>query len=461
MFSAATYTERRAALCASLKGGQVLLLGNHELGMNYAANTYHFRQDSTFLYYIGIDRAGLAAIVDVDSGLTTVFGDELDMDDIVWTGELPTIAEMAARSGIRDVQPAAALAGRLGQQVHFLPPYRHDNAIRLAELLSLGIQAVKPLASQDLVRAVVAQRSVKTAEEVVEVERAVRITNDIHVAAMLAARPGATEADVHAAVLAVIARNDTQASFPAIISTDGQILHNHSHHNTLQSGRLLLVDFGAEAPVSHYAGDMTRTFPVDAQFTERQAAVYQAVLDAQMAAIGMLKPGVPYVDAHLRAARVVAEGMKAVGLMRGDLDEAVAQGAHALFFPHGLGHMMGLDVHDMEDLGENNVGYGDGFERSKQFGRAFLRMARPLRPGFVVTVEPGIYFIPQLIDQWRAEGLHKDFIDYAEVEKYKDFGGIRIEDDYLVTDDGARLLGGHVPKTIQDVEEVRAVALAD
>jgi Xaa-Pro aminopeptidase len=459
MFSAATYTERRQRLCAALPGGQVLLLGNHYLGMNYAGNTYHFRQDSTFLYYIGIDRSGLAALIDVASGETTVYGDELDMDDIVWTGALPTIAEQAALSGIHATKPTAALASAIGGNVHYLPPYRHDNMIRLSELLSMAVQAVKPMASAELVRAIVAQRSIKTTEEVAEIERAVRITNDIHVAAMLAARPGIGEADVHAAVQEVIARNDTLASFPAIISTDGQILHNHAHHNTLQSGRLLLVDFGAEAPHSHYAGDMTRTFPVDATFTARQRGIYQAVLDGQMAAIGMLKPGLPYRDAHLRAARVIAEGLKAMGLMKGDLDAAVAAGAHALFFPHGLGHMMGLDVHDMEDLGENNVGYGDGYERSTQFGLAFLRLARPLQAGFVVTVEPGIYFIPQLIDQWRAQGQHKDFIVYDEVEKFKDFGGIRIEDDYLITADGARILGGNVAKTIEDVEALRAAAL--
>ncbi len=459
MFAASTYIERRKSLCAALPGGQVLLLGNQDLGMNYAGNTYHFRQDSTFLYYIGIDRAGLAALIDVSTGETTVFGDELDMDDIVWTGALPTIAETAAQHGITLTKSSQALGSSLSKNVLFLPPYRQHNLIKISELMDISVQAVKSMASLELVKAIIAQRSIKTAAEILEIEAAVRITNDLHVAAMLAARPGIREADVHAALQAIIARHDTAASFPAIISTDGQILHNHAHHNVLESGRLLLVDFGAEAPHSHYAGDMTRTFPVDARFTERQKGVYQAVLDGQMAAIDMLKPGVAYRDAHLRAARVIAEGLKAMGLMKGDLDAAVAAGAHALFYPHGLGHMMGLDVHDMEDLGENLVGYGDGFERSTQFGLAFLRLARTLQPGFVLTVEPGVYFIPQLIDQWRAEGLHRDYIVYDEVEKFKDFGGIRIEDDYMITADGARLLGGHVPKTIEDVESLRASAL--
>jgi Xaa-Pro aminopeptidase len=458
MFTASTYTHRRNELCKALGTGQILLLGNQELGMNYAANTYHFRQDSTFLYYIGIDRPGLAAIIDAGTGETTVFGDELDMDDVVWTGPLPTIADAAAKAGIEKTKPSKALQSTLDKSPLYLPPYRPDNLIRLSELLSMAVPAVRLCASTDLVKAVIAQRSIKTAEEIAEIEIAVRITNDIHVTAMMTARPGIGEADVHAALQAVIHRNDTLASFPAIISTDGQILHNHAHHNTLKSGRLLLVDYGSEAPGSHYAGDMTRTFPVDAHFTDRQKAVYQVALDAQMAAIAMLKPGLPYRDAHLKAARVIAEGMKGLGLMKGDLDEAIAAGAHALFFPHGLGHMMGLDVHDMEDLGENHVGYGEGYERSTQFGLAFLRLARPLRPGFVLTVEPGIYFIPELIDLWKGQGLHKDFIVYEKVEQFKDFGGIRIEDDYLITADGARILGGNVPKTIPEVEALRMEA---
>ncbi|MFN8393618.1 MAG: aminopeptidase P family protein [Bacteroidia bacterium] len=459
MFPASTYISRREQLCKAIGGGQVLLLGNNELGMNYSANTYHFRQDSTFLYYIGLDRPGLAAIIDTDSGETTVFGDELTMDDIVWTGALPTIAEDASRSGISKTSPTSTLGAMLDQGAHYLPPYRHDNLIRLSELLNQPIAAIKVCASQSLVKAVIAQRSIKTAEEIEQIEIAVRITNDLHLAAMLATFPGDTEAAVHAATQAVIHRNNTLASFPAIVSTDGQILHNHAHTNTLRSGKLLLVDYGAEAPGSHYAGDMTRTFPVDAKFTQRQRDIYQAVLDGQMGAISLLRPGLPYRDAHLHAARVIADALKALGLMKGDMEAAVAAGAHALFFPHGLGHMMGLDVHDMEDLGENNIGYGEGFERSTQFGLAFLRMAKPLKAGFVVTVEPGIYFIPQLIDQWRAAGLHTDFINYDAVEQYKDFGGIRIEDDYLITADGARLLGTKVPKTIQDIEELRAEAL--
>ena len=458
MFSASTYIERRKRLCETLGKGKVLLLGNTEVGMNYKSNVYHFRQDSTFLYFTGIDRAGLAAVIDVESAETTVFGNELDMDDIVWTGERPTIAEMAEKAGIEHTRPMTDLKNAIQGEVHYLPPYRHENLIMLHELLGQTIAIVKSGVSVSLIQAIAAMRSIKSAEELEEIDLAVRITNDLHMAAMMTASSGLREADVHAAIQAVIARQDTSLSFPAIISTAGQILHNHAHHQEMESGRLLLVDAGAEAPISRYAGDMTRTFPVDRQFTEKQKAVYQTVLDAQMAAIAMLKPGLPYKSAHLEAARVIAEGMKSIGLMKGNMDEAVAAGASALFFPHGLGHMMGLDVHDMEDYGENYIGYGEGFERSSQFGLAFLRLAKPLKAGYVVTVEPGIYFIPQLIDQWRAEKLHTEFINYDALEAYKDFGGIRIEDDYVITENGARLLGGNVPKTIKDVEALRATA---
>lgn len=460
MFSASTYTSRRKRLCEALGNGQILLLGNNDTGMNYSGNTYHFRQDSTFLYFTGIDRAGLAAVIDTQTGETIVFGNELDMDDIVWTGELPTIAEQASKAGISRTLPSNQLKGALTGDVHYLPPYRHDNLIKISTLLGKQIVGVKEGASVDLIKAIAAQRSIKTAAEIEQIDLAVRITNDLHMAAMMTARPGLREADVHAAIQAVIARQDTALSFPAIISTAGQILHNHAHHQEMESGRLLLVDCGAEAPISRYAGDMTRTFPVDQRFTQKQSEVYQAVLDAQMAAISSLKPDLPYLEAHLTAARVIAEGMKAIGLMKGNVDDAVAAGASALFFPHGLGHMMGLDVHDMEDYGENHIGYGDGFERSSQFGLAFLRLAKPLKAGNVITVEPGIYFIPQLIDQWNAEGLHKEFINFKALEAYKDFGGIRIEDDFVITDTGARLLGGNVPKKIKDVEELRGVAFS-
>lgn len=461
MFSSSTYTNRRNQLLSPLSSGLILLLGNEESGMNYAANTYPFRQDSTFLYYFGIDQPGLAATLDIESGEVIVFGNELTLDDIVWTGPQPSLVDKCARIGVSKSAPASAFvthvqeARQQGRTLHFLPPYRPENIIQLAELLAVSPKEVKAKASVALIKAVVAQRSIKTAEEVVELDKAVRITNQMHLTAMRAARPGMTEAALTAAVYHQAMETAAHhPSFPIILSVNGQVLHNHHHDNTLQSGQMVLCDAGGESKM-HYAGDMTRTFPVDAAFTTRQREVYQIVLDSMNTAIDALTPGILYRDVHLKTATVITNGLKALGLMKGNTEEAVAAGAHALFFPHGLGHMMGLDVHDMEDLGEAYVGYTDTLKKSTQFGLAFLRLGRALEPGFAITVEPGIYFIPELIDMWKAEGKHSDFINYETASAYKDFGGIRIEDDYLITETGSRLLGDQVPKSVEAVEEVR------
>lgn len=456
MFSAKTYTERRQALAKRIGSGLIFLPGNKDVGMNYSANVYHFRQDSNFLYYIGIDQPNLAAIIDCDNGETTLYGDELTMDDIVWTGPQPSLAAQGAQSGIQRVVPMSELKGEIDdRKFHFAPPYRAQNSIWLSDLRFLENWEVKSHASTDLIEAIVAQRSYKTAEEIEEIEKAVRLTNQMHLTAMRYARPGMKESEVHAAVQQTVHAADSHTSFPVILTVHGETLHNHHHSNTLESGQLVLCDCGGESPM-HYAGDMTRTFPVDPTFSNRQKDVYNVVLQSQLDAIATLKPGTLYRDSHLTSARTIAQGMKDLGLMKGDVDEAVAAGAHALFFQHGLGHMMGIDVHDMEDLGENHVGYGNGLERSEQFGLGFLRLARALEPGFVITVEPGIYFIPQLIDQWAAEKKFADFVNYDAVAKFKDFGGIRIEDDYLITDSGARLLGDPVAKTVEDVERERS-----
>lgn len=432
--------------------------------MNYGANTYRYRQDSTFIYYFGMDRPGLAALLDCDSGGVTVFGNELEMDDIVWTGPQPTIANQAAQVGVQDTAPYASVSDNLsearnaGRKIHFLPPYRGENIIQLQQWLYVKPSEAKAQASEALIRAVVAQRSIKTAEELAELHKVCTTTSRMHRRAMEYARPGMLEAEVAAQARAVALAADGDLSFPIICSVNGQTLHNHHHHNKISKGRLLLVDTGAEAP-TRYAGDMTRTFPVGASFTQKQREVYQIVLDSQLAAIDMLAPGVSYKDVHLKAASVIAGGLTELGLMKGNPEEAVAAGAHALFFPHGLGHMMGLDVHDMEDLGENFVGYNDEVQRSDQFGTAYLRLGRKLEPGFVLTVEPGIYFIPELTDMWQSEGKFNEFLNYDRIKEYSDFGGIRIEDDYAITENGARLLGEPAPKTVEDVEMVRGAAI--
>ncbi|MGI9159781.1 MAG: aminopeptidase P family protein [Saprospiraceae bacterium] len=460
MFSANTYQARRAKLKKDLGSGLVFFPGNQEVGMNYAANTYHFRQDSNFLYFFGIDKPGLAGVVDIDNDREIIFGDELSMEDIVWMGAMPKLKSLAAEAGVAETLPMRRLASYLrkarksGQKIHFTPPYRHDNMQLLKALLNIPLPKLKESASEALIRAIVSQRAYKSAEEIAEMERAVDVTGAMHVAAMQAARAGKMEAELAGLVQGLAVANGGNLSYPVILTVNGQILHNHYHGNALENGRLVLGDFGAETAM-HYAGDITRTFPVNKKFSARQRDIYDIVLDAEVSAIEALQPGVPYKSIHLATAHRMAEGLKALGLMKGDMQEAVELGAHALFFPHGLGHMIGLDVHDMEDLGEQYVGYSPEVSRSTVFGAAYLRLGRKLEPGFVLTVEPGIYFIPQLIDQWRRKKMFTEFINYEALAKYRNFGGIRIEDNVLITSDGHRVLGDPIPKSVEDVEALR------
>ncbi|MCX6922574.1 MAG: Xaa-Pro aminopeptidase, partial [Verrucomicrobia bacterium] len=387
MFSVQTYIERREQLKRRLNcGGLLLFLGNEESSMNYADNTYHFRQDSTFLYYFGVDQPGYAAIIDLDEDRTTVFADDLTIDAIVWTGNLPSVAELAARGGVKETRPTAALAEALvqakakGRQIHFLPPYRPENKIKLADLLEVSPAKAMDKASLPFIRAVVEMRAVKSVEEIEEIEQGVNISVDMHMAAMRMVRPGMKEVEVAARVTEIALAAGGNLSFPVIATIHGETLHNHAHHNTLKRGDIFLLDCGAETAM-HYAGDLSSTFPVDRTFTSRQKDVYSVVLVAHLAAIEKVGPGIPMREVHRTACRSLAEGLKGLGLMKGDLDEAVAQGAHALFFQCGTGHMLGLDVHDMEDLGEVWVGY-EGQPKSTQFGLKSLRLARPLKPGF-------------------------------------------------------------------------------
>jgi Xaa-Pro aminopeptidase len=459
MFAADTYTDRRARLGASFQSGLLLFLGNDESPMNYNDNTYHFRQDSTWLYYFGVDHPGLAAVIDLDEGRTVVFGDDLTLDDIVWTGPQPTVSELASRAGVRDTEPAAALADTLrraqsqGRAVRFLPPYRGEHRLKLAAVLGLPLDKLSAGASIDFIRAIVEMRVIKTPEEVAEIERAVDTSVDMHVAAMTMARPGMRESALAAKVTEIALAAGGGLAFPVIATIHGETLHNHDHSHTLAPGDMFLLDCGAETAM-HYAGDLTSTFPVSPTFTNRQRDVYEVVLAAHLAAVAAAKPGRPFREIHVLACRTLAEGLKGLGLMKGDLDEAVAQGAHAMFFQCGLGHMMGMDVHDMENLGEVWVGY-EGQPKSTQFGIKSLRLARPLEPGFVITVEPGIYVIPELIRRWKAEGRFLDFICYDRLDTYRDFGGIRIEENLVVTPDGHRILGKSRPRTVAEVEAIR------
>jgi Xaa-Pro aminopeptidase len=460
MFPVETYVERRKRLTSQFDSGLLLFLGNEESPMNYPDNAFHFRQDSTFLYYFGVDQPGYAALIDLDEGRTVVFANDITLDDIVWTGALPTVVELAGQGGVAETAPAFVLeeylrkAGTPCREIRFLPPYRPENRIKLFKLLGITPDEQEAKASIEFVRAVVEMRIIKSVEEIAEIERAVDTSVDMHLAAMRRARPGMKEVEVAALVTQIALAAGGNLAFPVIATVHGETLHNHQYGNTLQSGEMFLLDAGAETAL-HYAGDLTSTFPVDQTFTPRQKDVYQVVLNAHLAAIQALCPGVPFREIHLLACRTLAEGLKDLGLMKGNLDDAVTQGAHAMFFQCGLGHMMGLDVHDMEDLGEVWVGY-DGQPKSTLFGIKSLRLARTLKPGFVFTVEPGLYFIPELISRWRADGKFADFINYDRLETYRDFGGIRIEEDLLVTAEGCRILGKGRPRTAEEVESVRA-----
>ncbi len=458
MFKPETYLQRRKLLKKELGSGLLLFPGNEESPMNYPANTFHFRQDSSFLYFFGLDSPGLAAIVDVDENKDVLFGDDIGIEDIIWMGNLPKMKDRALEVGVRHTAPRAAFGEAVrkalaaGRPVHFLPPYRADNAAALGDLLGLPVKDLKAKASRELIKAVVDQRIVKSREEVREIEAAVTVSHAMYIAAMKLAKPGRFEYEISGAMEGIALSRGCRLAFPPIVTINGQTLHNHHHGNVLVKGRLLVMDVGAES-ASSYASDITRTVPVGGRFSRRQKDVYEIVRTGQEAAIRAMKPGIMFKEIHLKTARVMAAGLKDLGLMKGDVDAAVAAGAHALFFPHGLGHNLGLDVHDMEDLGENNIGYDKTVERSGQFGLAYLRMARELRPGHVMTVEPGLYFIPALVDQWRKEKKFRDFIAYDEVEKYLDFGGARIEDNVLVTEKGHRVLGPPIPKTVAEIEK--------
>jgi Xaa-Pro aminopeptidase len=458
MFSPQTYAERRRVLADRIESGLILLLGNSESPRNFADGTHPFRQDSTFLYYFGLDQPDLAAVIDADSGQTVLFGLDPTIDHIVWMGDLPSLAERGAAAGVIDVRASEALpnclAGAKGRPVHYLPPYRAANRAKLKDRLGWVLGEVDGMASVELVRAVVDQRNIKTDEEIAEIEKAVEVTVTMHEAAMACVRPGLTEYQVVAEVERVARAAGMDLAYQVIGTVHGEILHNHDHAGTLKPGGMFLLDAGAESALG-YAADLSSTMPVDPKFTGRQRAMYDLCLESYNAAEDTLAPGVPFREVHLNAARVIAAGMKDLGLMRGDTEEAVQAGAHAMFFPCGTGHMMGLDVHDMEDLGEVWVGY-DGEPKSTQFGLKSLRLARPLEPGFVLTVEPGIYMIPQLMDLWAAENRFPEFLNHAEIRKWRDFGGIRNEENFLITADGHRRLGPAKPLTAEEVEGIGA-----
>lgn len=459
MFSKQTYIDRRANLRKELGSGLVIFPGNTEVPFNYPANPYTFRQDSSFLYFFGIDHPDLFGMMDLDNGTDYLFGNDFGIDDIIWMGKQPTIAELGRLAGIektaalKEIGNMAQLAQKTNRKIHFLPPYRSEVIISMSEMLGIPVKEVRQQASVELIKGVIKLRMKKSETEVAEIEKMVDVAYIMHTTGMKMAKPGIIEREIAGTMEGIAISHGGPVSFPVILTINGQTLHNHYHGNVLREGRMLVMDAGCESEL-HYASDITRTVPVGGKFSARQKEIYEIVLNANLAAIKAVKPGMIFRDIHLLAASGITKGLTELGLMKGDPAEAVSKGAHTLFFPHGLGHPLGLDVHDLEGLGENLIGYDEEVTRSKEFGLAFLRFGRKLQEDFVMTIEPGIYFIPDLIDIWKAERKLEAFINYDKVESYRDFGGIRIEDDVLVTKNGCHVMGKPIPKTVAEIEAV-------
>lgn len=460
MFQQNVYINRRAELKKLLKSGIVILFGNNESPCNYPNNGYYpFRQDSSFLYYFGQRRDGLVGVIDIDEGTEMLIGDDIDIEDIVWYGSVDSVSDLAAQVGIHRTSPMKELqvicneAKNKNRIIHFLPPYRHDNMIQIMDLLGIHPNKQKEAASVELIKAIVKMRERKSDMEIAEIEKACAIGYQMHTHAMRMTKPGLTEKYIGGQVDGMAHSLGEHESFATIFTQHGEIMHGNPSYNLLESGRLALCDAGAENREG-YCSDHTRTFPVNGKFSQRQLEIYSIVEACHDYALEVAKPGVRWYDVHMNVCRLMTDKLKELGLMKGDTEEAVQAGAHAMFLPHGLGHMMGMDVHDMEGLGQIYVGFDEETRPSTQFGTNALRCGKRLQEGFVMTDEPGIYFIPALIDDWRAQGLHKDFLNYDLLETYKDFGGIRIEDDILITKDGCRFLGKErIPYHPKDVEE--------
>lgn len=458
MFTKSIYISRRAQLKEKVGNGIIILFGNNDSSCNYPANTYRFRQDSTFLYYFGQMREGLVGVIDIDNDKEYFFGNDIDIDDIIWYGFVPSVKDLAEEVGIMQSAPMLALADFIhkaqqsGQEIHFLPQYRHDIMIQLADIMGFHPLQTKEKASVKLIKAVVDMRAIKQPEEIERLKEAAEIGYLMHTTAMKECRPGVTEKYIAGIIEGIAHSYGDRYSFQSILSMHGEIQHGYPHHTPLETGRLMLCDAGAET-YDNYCSDNTRVTPISGHFTSKQRDIYNAVVAAHDWVKDNAKPGVKWLDMHLGACRIITDHLKAIGLMKGNTDDAVVAGAHAMFMPHGLGHMMGMDVHDMEGLGQNYVGFDDEVQPSTQFGLNCLRCGRRLQPGFVMTDEPGIYFIPHLIDLWKGQGLHKDFINYDLVETYKDFGGIRLEDDILITTTGNEYIGDKIiPYKADDVE---------
>ena len=452
MFSKEIYINRRAELLRRMsgQGGIAIFPGNADAPANYRGNDYKFRQESTFLYFWGIDQPFYAAVLDLDTGGETIFADDVDIDDIVWMGPQPSVRSIAESVGVGERSGAAAgevsapyagfadyvkKAVAQGRKVHFLPQSRYYNCLLLSSLLNIDAEELNrrlpasKVASEPLARAVIGMRLVKQECEIEEIDKSCDLGIRMHTAAREGCVPGVLEQSIVGRMDGITLSEGWGVSFTTILSQNGE---------------------------THSASDFTRTYPCSGKFTTKQREIYDIVHQCNEFAFSMVRPGISYREVHIATVTRMLEGLKSLGIVNGDPAQMAADGIGGLFMPHGLGHNMGIDVHDMEDIGENLVGYDDDQKREGGIGLANLRMARRLVPGNVVTDEPGIYFIPDLIAQWKRDSLDGGRVNYALLEReYLDFGGIRLEDDVLVTAEGARRLGSsRLPIASSDIEEL-------
>jgi Xaa-Pro aminopeptidase len=460
MFKSKVYIKRRKELKKKCKSGILLFIGNDESHVGVRDTVHKFRQNANFLFYWGFSKPGLAALIDIDKSIEILFGHDLTTEEIIWEGKQKKLVEKAKLIGASQTAEMVSLKKVLlnyrkgRRQIHFLPQHNNDSINKISFLLNKSVEQIKLDYSVEFTKAVIEQRSIKTKKEVAEIEKALKITFYTQTTAMKKTKPGKYEFQIVKNMEKILLTKDTRWAYLPIFTVNGERLHNHHYCNKMKKGQLVINDSGAESKTSFYSSDITRTFPVSGKFTKKQKQIYEIVLKSQLEAIKVIKPGVKYLEIHQLTTKVIAEGLHKLGLMKADIAKGIEAGAHALFFPHGLGHMMGLDVHDMEDLGEDLIGYDDKTKRSKQFGTAYLRFGKELQQGHVITVEPGIYFIPQLINQWEKEKKFTEYINYEKAKEYIGFGGIRIEDNILVTKTGNRVLGKPIPKTVSEIEAI-------
>ena len=455
MFDSSIYRKRRTELCNNLKTGFILFLGHKNSPMNFTHNAYPFIQDTNFLYYIGVDLPDCACLIDVEKNKTTFYMNEKTVHDIIWIGKTKTVKSWGNSCGADEIKPVSALSVDLKNKknVMYPPQFRSDNKIHISELLNIPLKQIEKQSSVGLINVIIKQRSIKSKEEIDEINDALKITNLMHIQAMQSSSPGKYEYEIVAEMEKIIRSHSVALAYPAIFTKNGQVLHNFLYNNKIQDGDLLLNDSGSNSKL-HYASDITRTFPANGKFNNQQKEIYMIVQEMQEAVINQLKPGVSFLDMHKLSAYIGIKGLKKLGLLKGSCEEALEKGVYGLFYPHGLGHMLGLDVHDMEALGEDMVGYDEKIKREAEFGITFLRLGKKLESGFCITVEPGIYFIPELFNQWKKEKKHSNFINYDKFEKYLDFGGIRIEDNILITNDKSENLSDFIIKEVDDIESM-------